>query len=163
MLGVFRRLVLRLFFLPLYALLAIPYVVLIFGSEEAFNKSVIFKIAAFFAGKPDATSLTDVQQAQAVLTVFVLFDLLAEIFSYFRHSPEETTNKQKHMRRRMYAQWVLTLIGWTILGVSLYQEKGHILGIGLLGIGIIVCALFWMEYSLREIFDRIISASNKKS
>lgn len=152
--GIFKRLFIRLFFFPLYAMLAIPWLMVFVVDRDLEFQQQVFKPIAYLAGKPGVESLNEGDLAQAVLILFISLDILLEIFKFIRGKHHKTEPKVS-LRRRMYIQWVLSLTGWIVLGLSQYSKQGLTATMGFAAIGIITCAFFWMEYSFKEGFSRI--------
>ena len=153
--GFLRRIFIRLFFLPFYAMLAAPWLLILFTTTDP-NTGIqqkAYELTCFLAGKPAGASLDEGDIGGAVLLLFVIADVVFEFIAYLRGKSAEDARKSSD-RTRFIVQCILSLTGWIIFGMVMYQEQGvEAAGIAIT-IGVVSCAFFWMEYQIRLMMDR---------
>ncbi|MCA9328337.1 hypothetical protein KC959_01055 [Candidatus Saccharibacteria bacterium] len=119
------------------------------------EQTVLFKLIAFLSWHPTATSLNEGNLIVATLTIFVAFDVVTEMYHRLRGQPSSFTTRDKtDFRRRFYIQCVLSLIGWTTVGLIKFRHDIETMVV-FIGFGLISCAFFWFEYSIRSLLDSI--------
>lgn len=156
------RLITRLFFLPFYAILFAPWLMILIITGNADVTGLAFQIVAMLAGKPNAESLDAGDIGTAVLLVFVLIDVALELGATLRgeigEKREGLTNKN-----RMKVQCGLSLVGWFTFAVLVFPQAGWGGSVIAVFLGVAVCFFFALEYSFREVWERVIKGITARS
>ncbi len=132
-----------------------PYLMLFFGGERDVYDNPFGTFLAQVMHKSDPAQLTEGDLAVAVITVFVVLDLVIEIVRVARGKQAQEV-AVRTLKRRMYIQWVICMVGWTAFGISQYSTKGFETSAVLVAFGIIFCAFFYMEFGFRELFNKLV-------
>lgn len=119
----FTRFIFRLMSIPIYALVAAPWIFVTFidYSGDGALQRFIAKSIAWLSGNPSATSLDESDLGIAVLTLFIILDILIELFNLIVRKKKTIGISNEQQLKIMLA---ITALGWIVFAIKFFEEFG---------------------------------------
>lgn len=146
------RLFVRVFTLPIYALLFVPWLIILIESNNSVLEQKIFNITAFLAGQSTGTSLDAGDIARAVLILFVVIDVFLEIINLLQRKNINKDLYNKKLYRGLIIRCILAVLGWgTLIAVKWSEYNMDVLLIFAI-MPLFMCGMFIIEYFIKRVF-----------